>query len=259
MDWHVIQEPGWYLGEGWSLTPETTGVAKDEGRGPGRAPIQGWVRRRAEPATMMIGGRNLTAGGSAVSIVVSLDDHPIRQFSPPPGFFLEFVNVAPGQLSGIGDYAALTVMATGNDVAIEQFDVQTAGQIVYGFGDGWNELEYDPATGKIWRWSSERAAIRLHAAPQPLTLRLQGEFETSASTAHIVLRAGDRIVAERDVPRQFEATFVLPADLIAADAETVLTLETDQWYMPAERNWRPTNDRRHLGLRIFNCEIVPAS
>jgi hypothetical protein len=92
-----------------------------------------------------------------------------------------------------------------------------------------------------------------------LTLRLQGEFETSASSAHIVLRAGDRIVAERDVPRQFEVTFAVPADLIAADGETVLTLETDQWYMPAEQNWRPTNDRRHLGLRIFTCEIARAS
>ena len=36
MDWHLIQPPDWYLGEGWSLTPETAGVARDEGRGPGR-------------------------------------------------------------------------------------------------------------------------------------------------------------------------------------------------------------------------------
>ena len=258
-DWHLIQPPGWYLGEGWSLTPETTGVAKDEGRGPGRAPIQGWIRRRTGPVTMMIGGRNLTAGGPPVSLAVSLDDRAIRQWSPPQGFFLDFLKLDPGQLTGAGDYAALTVTAAGNDLAIEQFDVQTTGQIVYGFGDGWNELEYDPATGKVWRWTSERAAIRLHAAPQPLTLRLQGEFETAASTAHIVLRAGDRIIAERDVPRQFEVTFALPADVIAADVETVLTLETDQWYMPAEHNWRPTNDRRHLGLRIFTCEIDPAS
>ena len=65
MDWHLIQPPGWYLGEGWSLTPETAGVARDEGRGPGRAPIQGWLRRRSGPVTLMIGGRNLAAGRAA--------------------------------------------------------------------------------------------------------------------------------------------------------------------------------------------------
>ena len=27
MDWHVFDAPGWYLGEGWALTPETAGVA----------------------------------------------------------------------------------------------------------------------------------------------------------------------------------------------------------------------------------------
>ena len=35
MDWYVIERPGWYLGEGWSLTPETAGVAAREPRPPG--------------------------------------------------------------------------------------------------------------------------------------------------------------------------------------------------------------------------------
>jgi hypothetical protein len=90
-------------------------------------------------------------------------------------------------------------------------------------------------------------------------MRLEGAFETSASTAHIVLRTGGRIIAEREVPREFAVDIPLPADFIAGQGETVLTLETDQWYVPAERNWRPSQDRRHLGLRIFNCAIGPAS
>jgi hypothetical protein len=260
MDWDLIQAPGWYLGEGWSLTPETAGVARDEGRGPGRAPIQGWIRRRSDAVTLMIGGRNLAAAdGPPVPIVVMLEDRTIHQLKPSPGFFLEFLNLEPGRLIGAGDYATLAVKAGGNDIAIEQFDVQAMGQIVYGFGDGWYELEYNPATGNLWRWTSERALIRLHTAPQPLTLRLRGTFETAASTAHIVVRAGDRIVAEHDVPRDFAVDIPVAADLIAGQGETVLAIETDQWYVPAERNWRPTRDRRHLGLRISTCEIAPAS
>ena len=55
MDWHVFDAPGWYLGEGWSLTPETAGVASEDHHGPGIAPILGWIRRRQEEMTLMIG------------------------------------------------------------------------------------------------------------------------------------------------------------------------------------------------------------
>jgi hypothetical protein len=50
----------------------------------------------------------------------------------------------------------------------------------------------------------------------------------------------------------------VPADVVAdgpAGGETQLTIESDQWYVPAETNWRPTQDRRHLALRIFECEL----
>jgi hypothetical protein len=49
------------------------------------------------------------------------------------------------------------------------------------------------------------------------------------------------------------------ASAVTAEGETRLTIETDQWYVPAETNWRPTQDRRHLGLRLFECELTPAS
>ena len=46
MDWHVIDPPDWYLGEGWAMTPETAGLAKETGRGPSRGGIQGWIPER---------------------------------------------------------------------------------------------------------------------------------------------------------------------------------------------------------------------
>ena len=59
MDWYRLDRPEWYAGEGWALTPETAGTAAEDHRGPGFAPIQGWIRRRHEPVTALIGGRNL--------------------------------------------------------------------------------------------------------------------------------------------------------------------------------------------------------
>src|SRR5262249_1242122 len=67
MDWYVLDRPAWFLGEGWAVTPETAGVAREDGRGVSRAPIMGWIRRDLGPTTLMIGGRNLTNPGTSAN------------------------------------------------------------------------------------------------------------------------------------------------------------------------------------------------
>jgi hypothetical protein len=259
MDWYEIGLPTWYLGEGWALTPESAGVAKDEQRGPGRQPIQGWVRRHARAATLMIGGRNFAAGGPSVPVVVSLDGRVVFETSASPGYFLRFARLEPGVLSGDGDVASLTVTAGTDELAIEQFDLQAETTAVFGFGEGWHESEYNPSTGRLWRWTSDRATLRVRAPRRAHTLTLTGEFETGVRTAHVVIKSGDRVIAERDLDPRFSWEVAIPPDALATEGETVLTLETDQWYVPAETNWRPTQDRRRLGLRVFTCELREAS
>src|SRR5262249_14900311 len=59
MDWYRVERPEWYVGSGWSLTPEAAGVAMEDHLGPGIAPIEGWIRRRSGGVTLLVGGRNL--------------------------------------------------------------------------------------------------------------------------------------------------------------------------------------------------------
>src|SRR5258706_7682230 len=47
MDWYRVERPEWYVGEGWSLTPESAGVAAADGRGLSRGPIDAWINGRA--------------------------------------------------------------------------------------------------------------------------------------------------------------------------------------------------------------------
>jgi hypothetical protein len=271
MDWHVIEPPDWYLGEGWAITPETAGIAREDGRGPGRGGVRGWIRRWPGQATLMVGGRNLNDAGPAARVRIAVDGRTVDEATVAPGFFLRMLTVAPASLPGAGDYATVTVDAEPDttssttssgvprnraDVAIEQFDAQMTGRVVFGFGDGWHEQEYNPATGRLWRWTSERAALRVRAGSHSLSLRMDGELE-AAATSHVVVRAGDRIVAEQDVGKTFSIAAAIPAGALDG-AEGAITIETSHWYVPAERS-RRSSDRRRLGLKIYDCQLAPAS
>ena len=254
MEWYVLDTPSWYLGEGWALTPETAGVAGEDRRGPGLAPIRGWIRRRAEAAVLMIGGRNMTSSSSHVRIAI--DDRVIDERDVAPGSFLQMLDLPPGALEGAGEYATVSATASNDRTAIEQFDAQSAGHVVFGFGEGWHEHEYNPSTGDEWRWTSERATLRVRAEGHALTLFLRGVTERSG-TSHIVVRVGDRILARESVGAALALTIGIPADIVAA-RETMLTIESDQTHVPAERS-RRSPDRRRLGLRVFECRVTPAS
>jgi hypothetical protein len=258
MDWHVYDRPGWYLGEGWAVTPESAGVALEDRRGPGLGPVTGWIRRRAGAATLLLGGRNLNADGKPVAVTVTLDGRTIDEIPVGPGFFLHMTTLPPDTLLGAGDYATLQVSA-GGEVAIEQFDLQSPDRLVFGFGDGWHEREYDPLRGRLWRWMGERGALRVRGTGTPHVLSLRGETETFEKPSRVVVRAGDRQIAEATAGESFSLTVVIPGELLPP-GESIIAIETDQVYVPAERSSR-TQDRRKLGLKMLECrfEAAPGS
>jgi hypothetical protein len=254
MDWYVLDSPDWYLGEGWALTPETAGVAHADRRGPGFAPIEGWIRRTSRPVTVMIGGRNLTSSGAAASMRVEVDGALVDESTVGPGFFLKTLQLP--SLAGSGDYGAIRIGSDNVDLAVEQFDAQPAGVVMSGFGEGWYEAEYEPGSGRHWRWASDKATLRVRNEGRAVALTLRGEIE-EASSSHVVVRAGDRTVAEFDVERTFQRTIVIPADAFTGP-ETALVLESSASYVPAEAKWR-SRDFRRLGLKLYECRVTPAS
>ena len=254
MDWYTIEAPDWYLGEGWALTPETAGIAAEDHRGPGYEPIRGWIRRWPQPLTLMIGGRNLVPNGALAQLRIAVDGTTIDQATIQPGFFLRMLALSAPK--GAGDYAEVTVESDNQQLAIEQFDAQPGGRVVFGFGEGWNEQEYNPATGVLWRWSTDRSAIRVRAEGHSVALTLRGEVEAAASS-HVVVRAGDTVAAEFDVGRSFSRTVLIPAASLPGP-EDVIAIESSAWSVPAEQRWR-SKDRRRLGLKLLECQVTPAS
>jgi hypothetical protein len=260
MDWYVFDSPGWYLGEGWALTPETAGVAEEDHRGPALAPIEGWIRRRRDAVMLMIGGRNLGTAAEPARIQLTIDDRPIEQLFLPPGFFLRFVQLPEGALAGAGQYARLAIasrsMAGGQPrLAVEQFDAQNAAGLVFGFGDGWHEMEYNPATGRSWRWMSEQGVIRVRSPRRALTLEIEGSTEGFSRPTTLSVRVGDRAIGRQTVRDQFDVRMPIPAEALG-DGETAIVIESDQFFVPAERSGR-TRDRRHLALRVSEVRVTP--
>lgn len=262
MDWYIFGEPGWFLEQGWGLTPETAGISDRDGWGPHRRPSIGWIRRRSDESVMTIGGRHL-GGDPPVNVAVQIDGRQIAAFDVKPGYFLETVRVPAGTIAGNG-YAQLTVTAqaigggTTPPVAIEQFDFQPVDRVQFGYDEGWFEPEYNPRTGKSWRWMSERALLRVHNGGQPVTLRITGEsplhYFGDAPTVRI--SAGDRVLSELVPSSDFVADVSVPPDVLNA-AGGRITVTSDRAFVAGEREG--TADRRRLALRIYSAVVEAAS
>jgi hypothetical protein len=265
-DWIELSEPGWIAGPGSALTPELAGLSALDRRGPALGGLVVHARRRPEAAVILVGGRNLGRAGDPDAVFsVLLDGRLLRTWVAPvePAFFLETWTLPAGALDGAGPFAEITIRAAAEgasvpvQASVEQFDLQPATAVVFGYGRGWHEPELAPATGRSWRWSSESADLVVHHAGRDLRVRLRGESPLRYFDAPPVVRllAGGALLGEWRPSHDFAWEVAVPAAAIDRAGGT-LTLTTSRTFVPAEREGG--GDRRRLGLRVYSVEIAPA-
>jgi Dolichyl-phosphate-mannose-protein mannosyltransferase len=252
MDFYRVDAPDWFVGEGWALTPEAAGIAEADRRGPSLAPVDAWISRRVAGGALMLGGRNFSSGPATITVEADGAQPPPAPFTAPAGAFINFLPLT--SLQPTTDYVHLRIQAPPNtNVAFEQFDAAST-RPIFGYANGWHEPEFNPRTGQRWRWLSERGEIRF-ASPAPRsTLRIAGESPRRyfSKGSHLLVRSGDRVVFDDVLTSDFSLDIPLP------DGTEIVSLETDQVFQPADRS-RRSADRRHLGLRIFSCDLRPVS
>ncbi len=260
-----LGQPGWFAAEGWSLTPETAGMARLMGRGPHLGPISAFVRRRDEAATVLVGGRNLGAAGDPAAVfTLAIDGRDLERWevAPDPGFFVQRVALPAGALEGDGRWAELTLRSTSISgappvaTAVEQFDLQSPGALMWAYGSGFHEPELDHVQARSWRWMSERGELDVVQPAGDATLVLRGEspltyFERPST---LEVRCADVSLGRFDLNGDFEVRVVVTEACLLAGQGRV-TLATSQTFSPAER--AGTSDRRRLGLRLFEVALVP--
>lgn len=267
VDWVELTAPGWIAGRGSALTPELAGMSALDRQGPALGGLVVHARRRPGEAVILVGGRNLGKPGDPdVAFTVLLDDRPLRSWVVPvqPASFLETWTLPAGALDGAGRFAEITIRAGAAGGAgvpvrasVEQFDLQPATAVVFGYGRGWHEPELAPATGRSWRWSSESAVLVVHHAGRDVRVRIHGESPLRYFDAPPVVRllAGETPLGEWRPSDDFVWEVTVPADAIDR-AGGLLTLSTSRTFVPAEREG--SGDRRRLGLRVFGVDIVAA-
>jgi len=235
------------------------------GRGPHLEPITAFVARRPGPALVVVGGRNLGAAGDGpVRFTLAVDGRDLEtwQVAPDPGFFLRRVALPAGVLDGGSPWAALTLRASpasGTTVvpaAVEQFDVQSPGSLMWAYGEGFHEPELDNVRARSWRWMSERAVVEVPQTSGDVTLAIRGESPLTyfAQPSILEVRVGETLLGRIELRADFTVRLgVFATQLDGAAGRLVLT--TTQTFAPSERG--NGSDRRRLGLRLFEVTVTP--
>ena len=262
VDWYRLGVPGWFAGQGWSLTPEIGGLTQATSMGPDRRPIEAWVRRRPGPFHAVIGARYLgDATDADAEMTLTVDGRPIDRWPVTRAArnALRFVDLPDG-VPGAGPLAALAITSQSVDpkraapVAVRQFDIQPLAQRISAFAEGWHEAEYSVETGQTWRWTSERSVVRMNGPAQPTTLEIRGEsplryFDRPPT---VKITAGDVTLAQFQPDTDFEWRVIVPAEAML-NSGGAIAIEIDRVYLPGRVEG--TADDRHLGLRIFDLRI----
>jgi hypothetical protein len=253
----IDSPPGWFAETGWHLTPETLNISEQQGRAEGIANI----RNRPDAALMVLGGESTeTAGGKPARVSVAVGDRVIDEWEVPAGArFFRRIMLEPGMLAGEGSFTRLIASYKGADgrperVRLTELMIASPQSVFQVERSGWNESEYSDQMQRRWRWTTARAETFVNSGGHDLTLTIAGEsplryFDTAP---HVTIRAGKQILATAQPSTDFDLNVIVPAAALAA-ADGILTIETDQSFVPHERSGSP--DRRTLGLRIFELSI----
>jgi hypothetical protein len=147
--------------------------------------------------------------------------------------------------------------------AIEQFDLQPADRVLFGFAEGWFEDEYQPRTGLRWRWSSGEAWIQVWPVDRDVRVRIAAEspLKTFDEAPIVTLSVGERELARAMPGDAFVLDRVVPADVLRA-ANGRIALRCSRTFVPAEHvgvGDPRHNDRRALALRVFEASVTDAS
>jgi hypothetical protein len=256
-----IDDPAWMAGPGWALSPELQGQAAAAGLSPLGDPLRAFLRPQPESATLVLGGHLGEGAPRGVEVTVRIGGIELDRWHVPAGPepFLRSWDVEPDPSNESG-WRTLDVSARAAgdarstvDLIFDQLDFQRAGRPMLGVEQGWYRYEYDPRTGRLWRWMAERAVVKVFNHGRDIRFVFRGEPSSrvdSPPTVH--LRAGSETLTQSTATRDVAFDVVIPAAALTT-AEGRVTIDTDRVFVPADHG--ESGDRRRLGLQVTRLAV----
>lgn len=254
----IDSPPGWYAEEGWHLTSETLNMSEQLGRGHGVA----FIRSRPEAALLILGAEVIAnrVTPDPLSVSATVEGRRIGEWQlAPGGRFLIREVLEPGVLANGKPYNRLVASYAGKDgkplpIRLTQFAVASPDAVFAIQHAGWNEIEYSKELQRRWRWTTTSAETFVNSGGRDVTLTIAGESPLRYFDAapHVIVRAGNQVLATATPTDDFELVAKVPAASLAA-ADGTITIQTDKTFVPHERTGAA--DMRTLGLRIFRFEV----
>jgi hypothetical protein len=190
---------------------------------------------------------------------MAVDGRTVGEWETGAGFFVREIDLPADALVGQGALARLTIQSAGLDgsrvdTAIEQFDLQAAGRLMWAYDEGWSEAEYNPLVG-VWRWASDRSTLRIVDASTTLavTLRVESPRRYFDADPRVRLLAGERVLGETSFSNGDWWSVIVPFEALQASGGR-LTITTDKTFVPAASGG--SRDERKLGLRVFDLSVT---
>jgi len=141
--------------------------------------------------------------------------------------------------------------------SVEQFDLQPVGNVMYGYEHGLARRRARPPHRADVALGERCAAVRIWNGGRDVHVRIDAESplryfcdRTHNCGARGCLRHKACVAS-----RRFTIEVDVPAALLA-QAGGIVTLATDEVFVPAERV-RGSTDRRRLGLRVYDVAVTP--
>ena len=117
--------------------------------------------------------------------------------------------------------------------------------------EGWQEPEYDPATGRSWRWMSDRASFWVRQVGRDVIVAAVGanrRCATSMVPPHFgspPVRRSPSSHRQRTSPGRCR----IPAAASSPPVNEVVSIESDRSFVAGG------GDQRKLALRVYRLEI----
>jgi hypothetical protein len=216
-----------------------------------------YVKSRPDGALLIIGGENLD-GPAQVSM--TLDERSLGQWTVRAGgTFLRRIDLPAGSLESAAAFKKLVVSYADPDgkpekVRLTEFALESPTALFFVQHSGWNEIEYNRDLQRRWRWTTDQAETFINSGGRDVTLTVAGESPLTYfdSPPHVVVRAGNQVLATAEPSGDFQLVVKVPAAVLAA-ANGMVTIATDKTFVPFERSG--SADKRRLGLRIFRFDL----